>query len=62
MYHQATQFSLFSGGKGTINFNWELEMPETQPLQDFILTITVQGVISSRILYIVIAYVSGFVS
>lgn len=45
-----------------MNFSWELEMPEMQPLQDFILTILVQGVISSRILYIAIACVRGFVS
>lgn len=37
-------------------------MPETQSPQDFIHTIIAEGVISSRILYIVIAYVSGFVS
>lgn len=34
-----------------MTFGWELEMPEMQPLQDFILTIIAQGVISSQILY-----------
>ena len=45
-----------------MNFSWELEVPETQPLQAFILTIIAQGVISSQILYIAIAYIRGFVS
>jgi hypothetical protein len=51
---------LISRGKWTPNFIKELEIWETQAL-DFILTI-IGGGISSKILYIAIAYVSNLVS